>query len=332
MRCLVTGGAGFIGSHLVDKLRDMGSWVDVVDDMSAGVLENLAENRLRVVPAAFMSEFEAVETVARSQDTVLVIQGDFADPVVLNRIKRGLYTHVFHVAAIPRVSYSVEQPVETADVNILRTMSLIHACAGSKVKRIIFSSSSSVYGGEAPMPTPPSAHKSPKSPYALQKSVIEDFLRIAAELYGIDSVSLRYFNVFGPRQLGNSPYSTALAAWCNAIKDGRPLRSDGTGEQSRDLCYVDNVVQANVLAATADRPMGGAVLNVACGDRTSNNEILAELVRRFPAAVVQSAPWRPGDIMHTLADISETESRLGYKPTVRFWDGFELTLKWWGMK
>jgi UDP-glucose 4-epimerase len=299
--------------------------------MSAGVLENLEDNRLRVVPMALLPEFEDIEAVARKDETVLVIQGDFADDLLISRIKRGFYTHVFHVAAIPRVSFSVENPVSTADVNILRSIKLIHACVDTKVQRFIFSSSSSVYGGEAPMPTPLSANKSPKSPYALQKSVIEDFLQMAASLYGLDSVSLRYFNVFGPRQLGNSPYSTAMSAWCDAIKGGRPLRSDGTGEQSRDLCYVDNVVQANVLAAQAQDKLGGAIFNVACGERTSNNEILAEMRRRFPSIQVNTAPWRPGDVMHSLADISETRRVLGYKPTVRFWDGFEITLKWWGL-
>lgn len=332
MRCLVTGGAGFIGSHLVDKLVGEGHRVDVVDDMSGGILENLQDNALRVIPIALLPEFEKVEAVARDERTVLVIQGDFADDLVIDRIKRGFYTHVFHVAAIPRVSFSVENPVVTTDVNILRSVKLIHACVGTKVQRIIFSSSSSVYGGDAPMPTPPSAGKSPKSPYALQKSVIEDFLRMAATLYGLDSVCLRYFNVFGPRQLGNSPYSTAMAAWCDAIKSGRPLRSDGTGEQSRDLCFVDNVVQANVLAATSTAKLGGEVFNVACGEKTSNNEILAEMRRRFPDIQVNHAPWRPGDVMHSLADISATTSTLGYSPKVRFWDGFEITLKWWGLQ
>lgn len=331
MRCLVTGGAGFIGSHLVDKLVGEGHKVDVVDDMSAGALENLESNHLRVIPMALLSEFEKLEAVARDGRTVLVMQGDFSDDLVLDRIKRGFYTHVFHVAAIPRVSFSVENPVVTTDVNILRTVKLIHACVGTKVQRIVFSSSSSVYGGDAPMPTPPSAAKSPKSPYALQKSVIEDFLRMAATLYGLDSTSLRYFNVFGPRQMGNSPYSTAMAAWCDAIKSGNVLRSDGSGEQSRDLCFVDNVVQANILAAKSMDKLNGEVFNVACGERTSNNEILEEMRRRFPDIQVNHAPWRPGDVMHSHADISETTRVLGYKPEVRFWDGFEITLKWWGL-
>ena len=332
MRCLVTGGAGFIGSHLVDKLVGEGHKVDVVDDMSAGVLENLDGNTLRVVPLVLLPKFEEIEAVARKETTVLVIQGDFAHDSIISRIKRGFYTHVFHVAAIPRVAYSVENPVDTTDVNILRSIKLIHACVGTKVQRIIFSSSSSVYGGDAPMPTHPSAAKSPKSPYALQKSVIEDFLSMAASLYGLDSVSLRYFNVFGPRQLGSSPYSTAMSAWCDAIKSGRPLRSDGTGEQSRDLCFVDNVVQANILAAKSTDKLGGEVFNVACGERTSNNEILEEMRRRFPDIQVSHAPWRPGDVMHSLADIEGTTRVLGYSPTVRFWDGFEITLKWWGLQ
>jgi nucleoside-diphosphate-sugar epimerase len=331
MRCLVTGGAGFIGSHLVDRLASDGCTVDVVDDLSAGLLDNLAGNKLRVVPTSLLEEFEKVETVARDTGTVLVMQGDFADPRVLSRIKKGFYTHIFHVAAIPRVAFSVENPVVTTDVNVLRTTQLIHACAGTRVQRIIFSSSSSVYGGEAPLPTPNTAAKRPKSPYALQKSVIEDFIAMAVELYGIDAVCLRYFNVFGPRQLGSSPYSTALSAWCDAIKTGRTLRSDGTGEQSRDLCYVDNVVQANVLAARASSKLGGVALNVACGDRTSNNEILAALLKRHPDAQVVSAPWRAGDVMHSHADVSETTRLVGYVPAVKFWDGFDRTLAWWDL-
>lgn len=332
MRCLVTGGAGFIGSHLVDELRQAGHKVDVVDDMSAGTLDNLSSNTLRVVPASLLTSFEEIEAVARAEGAVLVIQGDFADDGVISRIKRGFYTHVFHVAAIPRVSYSVENPVNTADVNILRSIKLIHACVGTKVQRFIFSSSSSVYGGDAPLPTPTTAAKSPKSPYALQKSVIEDFLRMSVTLYGLDSTSLRYFNVFGPRQMGNSPYSTAMAAWCDAIKNGNTLRSDGTGEQSRDLCFVSNVVRANILAAQAPTKLNGEVFNVACGDRTSNNDILAEMRRRFPDIQVNHAPWRPGDVMHSHADISETTRVLGYTPAVKFWDGFETTLKWWGLQ
>jgi nucleoside-diphosphate-sugar epimerase len=331
MRCLVTGGAGFIGSHLVDRLRADGNIVDVVDDMSAGHLENLSDNKLRVVPVALLTEFEKVEPVARESGAVLVIQGDFAHDAVIDRIKRGLYTHIFHVAAIPRVSYSVENPVDTATVNIVRSVKLIHACAGTRVQRVIFSSSSSVYGGDAALPTPPTAVKSPKSPYALQKSFIEDFLTMSATLYGIDSVCLRYFNVFGPRQTGNSPYSTALSAWCNAIKEGLPLRSDGTGEQSRDLCYVDNVVQANVLAAKSKDHLNGAVFNVACGERTTNNAILAALRERHPDIQVNNSPWRPGDVMHSLADISETHRVLGYEPSVKFWVGFAKTLEWWGL-
>lgn len=329
MRCLVTGGAGFIGSHLVDRLNFEGHTVDVVDDMSAGSLENLTQNKLRVVPVPLLEEFEKVEDLAREPHTVLVMQGDFADERCLNRIRRGMYTHVFHVAAIPRVSFSVENPGITTDVNVLRTIRLIHTCAGTAVQRFIFSSSSSVYGGDAPMPTLASAAKAPKSPYALQKSVIEDFLAMSFGLYGLDSACLRYFNVFGPRQTGSSPYSTALSAWCDAIKTGRPLRSDGTGEQSRDLCYVDNVVQANILAAGVQGSLQGRPFNVACGEQTSNNQILEALRRRSPEIKVNSAPWRMGDVMHSLADITETSEVLGYKPQVMFWNGFERTLNWW---
>jgi UDP-glucose 4-epimerase len=143
---------------------------------------------------------------------------------------------------------------------------------------------------------------------------------------------LRYFNVFGPGQYGDSPYSTAVSAWCNAIKDGKTLRSDGDGSQSRDMCFVDNVVSANVLAATSNKKFKGEAFNVCCGDRTENRQILAHLRELFPNIEVTNAPWRAGDVMHTQGDWSAAHEAFGYIPKVRFWDGLERTLKWWGLK
>ena len=179
------------------------------------------------------------------------------------------------------------------------------------------------------MPTPVTHPRDPKSPYAWQKSSIEDLLRIFGNLYNFDSVCLRYFNVFGPNQYGDSPYSTAISAWCHAIKNGATLRKDGTGDQSRDMCYVDNVVDVNVRAANHSGEFRGEAFNVACGDRTSNNQILEAFKERFGDLKIEQAPYRPGDIMHTQADISETERVFGYKPLVRFWEGLEKTFEWW---
>jgi len=332
--CLVTGGCGFIGSNLAKRLNTAGWSVDIVDDMSNGYLENLEGLNIRVLPnASFLQAFETMDG-ERSSDTILVIQDDFANSNVLNKIKNKCYDVIFHQAAVPRVLFSVENPSITTDVNINSTVSLFEACRGN-VRRVVFASSSSVYGGAEVLPTDESCPKNPRSPYAWQKSVIEDFAKLCWDLYDLDVVCLRYFNVFGPGQYGDSPYSTAVSAWCHALKNGLPMRSDGDGSQSRDMCYVDNAVHANILAAEADQTrfggFKGRCYNVSCGDRTSNSEILEYLKERYSHATVIDASWRPGDVMHTQADISSIRDELGYEPTVRFWEGLEKTLVWWGL-
>lgn len=306
-KALVTGAAGFIGSNLVRKLLDEGWNVTGVDDLSTGhigFVENCKSLRL--------------------------IIDDFAGAQIISEIKNGDYDVVFHLAAIPRVGYSVEQPSETTVTNITKTVKLMESCRGT-IDRFVFSSSSSVYGDTNIMPTPTDHERNPKSPYAWHKSSIEDLLRMFGDLYDFDSVCLRYFNVFGPNQYGDSSYSTAISAWCHAIKNGTILRSDGTGEQSRDMCYVDNVVDMNIRAANHDYQLRGEAFNVACGGRTTNNQILEALKEKFGNLDINHAPARPGDVMHTQADISETERVFGYKPLVMFWDGFEKTIKWWNL-
>ena len=238
---------------------------------------------------------------------------------------------MFHVAAIPRVLFSVENPVETTETNVMKTVSLIDSCIKGGVKRFIFSSSSSVYGGAEILPTPADFKKDPKSPYAWHKSCIEDYMAMCSSLYGSDMVSLRYFNVFGPGQFGGSAYSTAVSAWCHAIKSNKPLRKDGTGEQTRDMCYIDNVVDANIRAMNHLEKFTGECFNVACGDRVSNNEILELLKSKNPEITIIEAPFRAGDVMHTLGDISRTQEVLGYSPKVSFWEGLDKTLKWWNL-
>ncbi|MBM3194160.1 MAG: NAD-dependent epimerase/dehydratase family protein [Chlamydiae bacterium] len=303
MRTLVTGGAGFIGSNLSKKLVELGHSVDIVDDMSNGHREFVPEGANLIVE-------------------------DFASGAALSKVSSKAYDVVFHLAAVPRVSYSVEYPFETNDANVTKTLKLMNACRGN-VKRIVFASSSSVYGGADQLPTPPSHSKDPKSPYALQKSIIEDYLKLYNRLYGLDSICLRFFNVFGPNQLGDSPYSTAVSAWLTAIYSGRSMRSDGDGSQSRDMCYVDNVVDACVRGATVSGQLNAEAVNVACGDRTTNKEILTYLLSHFPDAKHHDAPWRPGDVMHTQADVNRSKELIGYEPLVRFWDGLERTIKWY---
>jgi nucleoside-diphosphate-sugar epimerase len=328
-RVLITGGCGFIGSNLTKNLVKKGWKIDVIDDMSNGHLELLEGLKMRVVPIDLLTEFESSK-YKREDSTVLVMQGDFAHPEIKRKILEKSYDVIFHQAAVPRVSYSVEQPSLTTNVNIAKTVALFDA-ARSNVDRIVWASSSSVYGGADDLPTPESYPKDPKSPYAWQKSAIEDVAKLFGNLYSLDIVCLRYFNVFGPGQYGDSPYSTAVSAWCHGIANKTPLRSDGDGSQSRDMCYIDNVVSANVLAAEASMKFMGKTYNVACGDRTENREILAYLQDRYPGAVVNHAPWRPGDVMHTKADISSIQNDLGYEPIVRFWEGLERTLEWWNI-
>jgi len=304
---LVTGAAGFIGSNLCRKLLQEGWKVTGVDDLSSGHLE-----------------------LVQGLKGLTLVVNDFASKPIVESVESGDFDVVFHVAAVPRVSYSVENPSDTTLNNVAKTVKLMESCRG-KIDRFVFSSSSSVYGGAEVMPTPVDQPRDPKSPYAWQKSSIEDLLRVFGNLYDFDSVCLRYFNVFGPNQYGDSPYSTAISAWCHAVKEGLPLRKDGTGEQSRDMCYVDNVVDVNIRAARHEGEFRGEAFNVACGDRTSNNQILARFQEKFGDLNIDQAPFRPGDVMHTQADISETERVFGYKPLVRFWDGLQKTFDWWGI-
>ena len=331
-KALVTGGCGFIGSNLTKKLVKLGWQVDIIDDMSNGHLELLEDLNTRVLMNGSFYTAYKMQDMERPQDEVLVIQDDFADENVLSGIYQGVYDVIFHQAAVPRVSYSVEEPWHTTDVNISKTVRLFESARGA-VDRIVWASSSSVYGGANDLPTTESSPKNPKSPYAWQKSTIEDFAKLAGDLYDLDIVCLRYFNVFGPGQYGDSPYSTAVSAWCHAIKHNLDCRSDGDGEQTRDMCYIDNTVYANILAATAKKKFKGETYNIACGRRVSNNQVLEAMKERFGVKVkVKHAPVRAGDVKHTLADCSKAKRDFGYEPLVHFWEGLEQTYSWWGLQ
>ncbi len=304
MRILCTGGCGFIGSNLSKALIKEGFDVSIVDNLSNGHKKFIKDLKYK--------EF---------------IKADFASDKVLRKIHNEEYDIVFHLAAVPRVAYSVENPYKTTKINVTHSVKLFEACINN-VDKIVFASSSSVYGGSLNLPTKEIEPKDPKSPYALQKSVCEEYLKMFYDLYRLNSVSLRFFNVFGPNCFGDSAYATAVAAWCDAVKYNKPLRSDGDGEQSRDMCFVNNVVDANILAAT-NETKGAKIYNVGCGDRTSNNEVLNYFLNRFPNIKVVNAPERAGDVKHTQADISLAEKELGYMPKVKFWEGLELTIDWW---
>ena len=294
-KILITGGAGFIGSNVINTLWNESfdiADITTVDDMSNGRLEFLNK---------------------KYRKSSLFIKADFADDVILSKIKNKQFDYVVHLAAKPRVSYSVEYPLETHETNVNKTLKLIDACKGN-IKRFIFASSSSVYGGAENLPTSETEHKDPKSPYALQKSIIEDYLELYSKFYYLDSVSLRFFNVFGPNQLGDSPYATALAAWLTSIKRNENLRSDGNGLQTRDMCPVDTVVKAIKASILFDGQLNAQPINVATGTSLSNKEILTYLQNRYKNIKILEAPERPGDVKHTLANVELLQTVLNVTP------------------
>ena len=331
-RALVTGGCGFIGSNLVHELSRTGWKVDVVDDMSNGTLDNLEGLNVRVIPGFMIPQYEEKYEADRSPSSILVVQDDIESTTVLRRIATGKYDSVFHLAANPRVAYTVENPANTFDINVTRTIKMLESVnlAPNSV-RFIFSSTSSVYGNVNELPTVESHPKTPLSPYGLQKLTVEEFLRMSHRLYGTDSVCLRYANVYGPRQLGDSPYSTAISAWCQKVHDNLPLRSDGDGEQTRDMVFVGDVVTANILAATREEGFSGTEINIGTGTRVSNNEILKKFRQRFDGVEVNHAPLRVGDVRDTQLDITRAKNLLGYFPVTELDEGLKATWKWWNL-
>lgn len=315
----ITGAAGFIGSNLVRYLLERDYDIYGVDDLSSGKLE-------------FLSSIPNFDVGSK------FYYSDFTHPSFIQDVIKQKFDVIFHLAAKPRILYSVENPVETNDTNVSKTLSLIDLARGN-IQRFVFSSSSSVYGDALERPTKEVSTYRPKSPYALQKATIEKYLEQYYVHYGLDSCSLRYFNVFGPNQVGDSPYSTAIGAWLDAIKNDKKLRSDGTGEQSRDMCYVDNVCYANYLAAEFNGNLKADTFNVATGNCVTNNEILNWLNKKhclFDSCLYDETqskiihgPFRAGDVMHTLADISKSKAILGYAPIVQFFDGLQKTYDWY---
>lgn len=303
---LVTGACGFVGSNLANKLLEIGEIPDCVDNLVNGHVSLLND---------------------QLHENNLLIQ-DFSSDVVLDKIRSGKYDVVYHLAAIPRISYSVDNPLETHEANVTKTMKLIDACKGN-IKRLVFASSSSVYGGgDGTFPIHESCAKNVMSPYALQKSHIEDMLSLYWNLYGFESASLRFFTVFGPGQIGSSPYCTAVASWLTAIKNDLPMRSDGDGTQSRDMCYVDNTVEACIKAGSSKNELMGRQFNIARGDRISNKEILDYLKIRFPHATSYDSPRRQGDVNHTQADTRRAKEEFDFSAKIDFWQGLDKTIDW----
>ena len=332
MKALVTGGCGFIGSHLVRKLVDSGASITVVDDLSAGDLLNLSEKdiKFRAVHPGLLERF--LTQTANKKDDVTVITGDFVDPIVLQHLVNHDYTHVFHLAANPRVEYSVQYPAMSAETNLMKTIELLSACRKSNIEKLIFASSSAVYGNIKNLPTKETDSGKPQSPYALQKLACEMFMQQFSDLYGLDVVALRFFNVYGPGCTGDNPYATAIASWCDKLKKNEPLRSDGDGEQTRDMVYVEDVCEVMFRFAANDANKGFVAVNVGTGFSLSNNEILRKLKEQFSNLRVQHAPERLGDTKHTRASTSKLYDCLGWSPKTNFEDGLQKTIEWWKLK
>ncbi len=303
---LVTGGAGFIGSALVRELLRRGEQVRVVDNFLTGKPQNLTEVLDRI-------EFQEV---------------DLND---LERLRPALagVDYVLHQAALPSVPRSVTDPVTSNQMNIDATLSLLVAARDAGVKRVVYAASSSAYGDTPTLPKVESMPSNPISPYAITKLVGEMYAMVFTQTYGLETVSLRYFNIFGPRQDPTSPYSGVLSLFITSLLQGKRPTIFGDGEHSRDFTYVDNAVQANLLACTASQ-VAGKVLNVATGERQTLNKTFATLRRIIGADVepIYAAP-RPGDILHSQADISQARQHLGYEPTVLFEEGLEKTVEWY---
>ncbi|MFH1075665.1 MAG: SDR family oxidoreductase [Pseudomonadota bacterium] len=312
MKCvLVTGGAGFIGSNLAEALLRRGDMVRVVDNFSTGKRENLA--------------FTELDKTALSR--LEIMEGDLTEIELCRKAVKGM-DYVLHQAAIPSVPRSIKKPIESNDANINATLNLLVEARDGGVKRVVFSSSSSVYGNTPVLPKTEAMTPCPLTPYAVQKLTAEHYLRIFYELYGLETVCLRYFNVFGQRQDPNSEYSAVIPKFIKALLAGNRPMVFGDGEQSRDFTYVKNVVHGNLLALEAPNAAGKA-MNLACGSRLTLNELLAILKNIIGSKVepVYADP-RPGDVKHSHADISMSRELLGYEMQVSAEEGLAITVEY----
>ena len=302
---LVTGGAGFIGSHMVEALRRRGDRVRVVDSLVTGKRSNLAHI-----------------------DDVEFVEGDLADEAVARRAVDGV-EYVLHQAAIPSVPRSVEDPISSNRANIDATLSLLVAARDAGVKRVVYAGSSSAYGNAAALPKQEDMPTGPLSPYALQKLVGEQYMRMFTELYGLSTVTIRYFNVFGPRQDPSSAYSGVISLFIRYLVEGRAPTIHGDGEQTRDFTFVTNVVDGALRASQAGPEVSGTVINVATNTRISLNDLF-NTVKSITGAGVSPVygPARAGDVRDSLADITRARQLLGYTPLVGLEEGLRQTVEW----
>ena len=304
--CLVTGGAGFIGSHLATRLVELGHNVRVLDNLSTGHRKNLSH----------------------LEGKVELLEADLREPAACGKACRGV-EFVFHEAAMGSVPKSIDDPQTSHDVNINGTFNLLVAAAEAKVRRVIYAGSSSVYGDSTESPKHEGIIPQPLSPYAVQKLTGEYYCSVFAKCFGIDTITLRYFNVFGSRQDPASRYAAAIPAFVTAILRGESPLVYGDGEQSRDFTYIDNVVEGNMLAMKADHT-GGVAVNLACGGQVTINETLAAINRLLGTNVKPKyvAP-RAGDVRHSCADVSLARKFLSFKPKISFEEGLQRSIEFY---
>ena len=306
MYFLVTGGAGFIGSHLVHRLVEQNHKVRVLDNLATGKRHNL-------------------DVVAGKID---FIEGDMRDAAICNRACAGVEV-VFHEAALPSVPKSIEDPQPSHSTNMDGTFNMLMAARDAKVRRFVYAASSSAYGDTPTLPKVESMRETPLSPYAIQKLAGEHYCSVFAQCFGLQTISIRYFNVFGPRQDPASQYAAAIPAFVTKILAGESPMIYGDGEQTRDFTYIENVIHANLLAANAPRT-NGEVCNVACGEHVTVNQVIAEINKLLGTNVKpRYVPERPGDIKHSWADIELAGKLLGFKPVVGFNEGLRRAIDWY---
>lgn len=304
---LVTGGAGFIGSHIAARLAASGARVRIIDDLSTGYLHN-------------------IEEIAGDVDFV---QASLTDEEKVRKSLEGVEV-IFHEAAIPSVPRSVENPRQTHAASVDATFNLLVLAKEQKVRRVVYAASSSAYGDQPKLPKVEDMLPEPLSPYAVAKLVGEYYAQVFYRVYGLETISLRYFNVFGPRQDPSSQYSGVISRFISALLSGERPVIYGDGEQSRDFTYVDNVVEANTLAAETTQGIG-EIMNIANGERITLNELLEVLkdLTGTKAVVPEYKEARAGDVRHSLADITRARKFLGFEPKIGLREGLELTIEWW---
>jgi UDP-glucose 4-epimerase len=309
LKCLVTGGAGFIGSHITEALVQRGDKVRVFDNLSTGKKENIGS----------------------VLDQVEFVEGDLRNPSDLARAVQGIDV-VFHQAALRSVPRSVDDPLSTNEVNITGTLNLLMASRTAQVRRVVYASSSSVYGDNLEYPQIETMRTAPVSPYAVAKLAAEQYCITFAKVFGLETVSLRYFNVFGPRQRPESQYAAVIPKFMESAVQGQPLEVHWDGRQSRDFTYIENVVQANLLAATA-RDASGEMFNIASGKNVSLLQVIKELEKLTGTALKRKhTPQRSGDIRKTWADIKKAKKIMRYHPRVEFSEGLRRTWEWFNPK